>query len=592
MLDRRWVQILILCGWIVLGAVLRFAYLADKPLWTDEVATIVFSLGNSFQPVPLNEVLTADQLIEPLRMNPEAGAASVLDHLLGESNHPPLYYLLTHYWLRLFPTDDGLVSLWGVRSLAALFGVLSIPAVFGLSWLAFRSVLAAQFAAALMAVSPFGVYLAQEARHYTLGILWVTASLAGLILAVRSLYHGKPLSAWACAGWVLVNWLGIATHYFFVLTLIAEAAVLVGAGVDLLRLRKGLSYLLSGWRIGAVMAFTTVGGLVWIPFLRGVHDSELTQWLLHNGMGWRWKDPLLQSFAGWTTMLYLLPVQAPVRWIKFGSAIVMGILVIWTIPKLYRGLKRLHQSQGAIARDGVGILGGFVVASVLTFWLITYGFGRDLTVAFRYNFVFFPAVIVLVGGALAGIWETADRKVVFPASQIGDRLWRKLSQPNHRAVVLILVMAMVSAMTVLSNLGYQKTHRPDVVTAEIEGRMRRQRPVLVAIAFQTHGQTGRLISLAWDFLHHPELEQSPEQIPRFLLATQEYRDPTPAYNRVKQVLAETPEPLDLWLINFNAPPLSSRREVFAAENCEQRSRRFQVDGYKYQLYRCRRRNAA
>jgi len=40
----------------------------------------------------------------------------------------------------------------------------------------FRSRLVGQIAAAMMAVSPYGIYLAQEARHYTLAILLIIAS--------------------------------------------------------------------------------------------------------------------------------------------------------------------------------------------------------------------------------------------------------------------------------------------------------------------------------------------------------------------------------------------------------------------------------
>jgi uncharacterized membrane protein len=40
--------------------------------------------------------------------------------------------------MRLFPSEDNLVSLWAARSLSAVFGALSIPAIYALSWLTFR----------------------------------------------------------------------------------------------------------------------------------------------------------------------------------------------------------------------------------------------------------------------------------------------------------------------------------------------------------------------------------------------------------------------------------------------------------------------
>jgi len=51
-----------------------------------------------------------------------------------------------------------------VRSLSAILGAASIPAIFGMGWLVF-ALGSWSIAAAMMAVSPYGIYLAQEARY-------------------------------------------------------------------------------------------------------------------------------------------------------------------------------------------------------------------------------------------------------------------------------------------------------------------------------------------------------------------------------------------------------------------------------------------
>ncbi|NJR57778.1 MAG: hypothetical protein HC769_02265 [Cyanobacteria bacterium CRU_2_1] len=118
---RSWLHPLLLSLWTGVGLILRFTYLTDKPLWTDEFSTIVFGLGNSFQTIPLDQNLTLEQLLQPLQPNPQAGIGAVIHHLLTESNHPPLYFVLTHLWLMLFPSPDGWVSVWGYdRSLLCL----------------------------------------------------------------------------------------------------------------------------------------------------------------------------------------------------------------------------------------------------------------------------------------------------------------------------------------------------------------------------------------------------------------------------------------------------------------------------------------
>ena len=259
-----WVIVLLLLVWIAIAAGLRFTYLAGKPPWSDEFATLVFSLGNSFRSVPLDQVITSDTLLAPLKPNSSTSINSVINNLITESNHPPLYFVLTHLWLKLFPGHGELVSLWVARSWSVLLGVISIPAMFGLGWLGFRSCLVGHFAAALMAVSPYGIYLAQEARHYTLGILLVIASVSCLVYATRSLQQQTPLPIYIALIWVIVNSLGIAVHYFFVLVIAAVGLVMLG-----LRIGSGGSVFSwkYWWRIYAVALGTLMGVLVWLPIL-------------------------------------------------------------------------------------------------------------------------------------------------------------------------------------------------------------------------------------------------------------------------------------------------------------------------------------
>ena len=200
---------------ICLGAILRFLNLDSKPASSIEIATIGYSLGHGFGEIALDRLLSLDILLAPLRLDTGIGYGEVLTRLTTESTHPPLYFWLTHWWLNLWTENGELVSLQLARSLSAIFGILTIPATFYLSWISFRCRLTAHLAALLTAISPYGIYLAQEARHYTLTILWLILALICLIKSLQIVQKQMLIPLWLSCVWIIINALGVATHYFF-----------------------------------------------------------------------------------------------------------------------------------------------------------------------------------------------------------------------------------------------------------------------------------------------------------------------------------------------------------------------------------------
>lgn len=586
--SRKNLNLLLLLVWIAIGAALRFTNLTLKSPWTDEFATLVFSLGNSFQTVPLDEAISLETLLHPLKPNPDAGVGLVWQKLLSEDHHPPLYFMLAHGWMQLFPTSGEYISLWAARSLPAFLGVLSIPAMYGLGWVAFRSQVVAQFAAAMMALSPFGIYLAQEARHYTLGILWVIASLSCFVVAVQHLKRRTPLPIKVVLVWVLVNSLGIATHYFFSLTLFAEGIALLGLGLWHYRVgwKPGIngtetpveSYpeknlapkSLSWWRILAAAMGTGVGGLVWIPVLQGGYEPQMADWMMLNRESLlSWINPIFQTLAAWITMVSLLPVESSSLLVVLVSGAVMIGFFVWVIPFVYRGGKTLlRQAQ---TRWDTGVLAGFVLSAIALFFAITYILGKDLTRGARYHFVYFPAVILLIAAALAVIGKTSHKLHNFS-------LWRNRGQI---AVVMVGIMGLLSGITVVSNLGYQKYYRPDLLVPIIEQAS--SSPVLIATTHNTLVQTGEMMGIAWELRNH---DSSAIKNPQFLLAHQDqYRcqaSTCPASTTLEQTLAQLPRPLDIWLVNFKAT-VTDLPNCYAEEPSQYQ---VWVDGYNYQLYHC------
>lgn len=133
---------------------IRLTHLTAASLWMDEVATILFSLGNASQMIPLNEVISVEQLLRPLQVTPSATAVDVVKNLLDEDNHPPTYFVIAHAWMQLFHHPDGYAFVWRARSLSAIIGALGVPVIYLLAWVTFQNRVTGLLCAALIAVSP------------------------------------------------------------------------------------------------------------------------------------------------------------------------------------------------------------------------------------------------------------------------------------------------------------------------------------------------------------------------------------------------------------------------------------------------------
>ncbi|MEQ9234650.1 glycosyltransferase family 39 protein [Coleofasciculus sp. E2-BRE-01] len=570
--QRHWLHFGLLVLWIALGAILRLSRLVSPPPWTDECATMVFSLGNSFQTVPLNQWISSDVLLYPLHPVADSDISSVVNHLRQESTHPPIYFVLTHLWIKVFPTDDGLVSLWGARSLSALLGIAAIPSLFGLGYLAFGSRLVGQIAAAMMAVSPYGIFLAQDARHYTLAILLVIASISCLVVAIQGIHREEPLSVGMGLVWVGVNSLGIATHYFFSLTLCAEGVVLLTQAWQQGR-KDPQSWVRSHWRrIYAVALGTLVGGLVWLPALSSIYGSEPTAWIADGDLTREWLAPIGRLFIWGLSMIVLLPTATTILpiWIVVISGIVTVLFVVSLIPRLGNGWKL--QQHFPDRRLALQILGVYLGSAIALVFGITYGLGLDLTLGARFQFVYFPAVILLFAGMLAGVWQ----QVTF---DLASRL-----KHGKAIVAMIWLMGLIGGFTAIGNLGYLQNHRPDLLAPVIQEAS--QSAVFIATTHKHHGQTGRLMGLAWEFKRLSDRNNSETDrttSAQFFLADRDLQTTTyiDAIARLQNTLTELPRPFDLWLVDFRT------KVDLEAQHCfRDRSYGSWAGEYKYKLYRC------
>ncbi|MDY7016291.1 MAG: hypothetical protein SVX43_22375, partial [Cyanobacteriota bacterium] len=125
-----------LLGIILLGSALRLAKLDSKPLWADEIFTAIFSLGESFDNIPLNSIISLSQIPFLFALEPDASCGEIARNLAVQSTHPPLFFCLMHEGLVGLSVFDFPLA-WQLRILPALFGIATIAAIYLLNRLAF-----------------------------------------------------------------------------------------------------------------------------------------------------------------------------------------------------------------------------------------------------------------------------------------------------------------------------------------------------------------------------------------------------------------------------------------------------------------------
>jgi uncharacterized membrane protein len=553
---------------LLLGLVLRLWHLDSKPLWLDEVLTALFTMGRSYQDVPLNQFFSLTALDPLFTVQPGQSCAQISQRITTESVHPPVFFCLLYGWLHwLRPTN----WIWALRLLPALFGVAAIAAIYWLNRVAF-SAKAGLLAAALMAVSPFAVYLSQEARHYTLPMLLITLALAALVQMQQDLLTQKPLRWIVWIGWSLLNVLGLYTHYFCILALIAQIVALTAWMLwQRIRLRDWMAW-------GLALAAIGISYLPWLPTVISHFSRPETDWLIPYKPDWLDRlEPLYQTLVGWTLMVIALPVEAQPDWIAIPASLLMLGFMLWLVWQIRTGVKHLWQNRSK--RPAMVLIASFTGCILLQFFAIVYLLDKDLTVVPRYNFVYYPGVCALLAACLSSSGRL-------------DRAGQ--TKTENRKIILPLVFAgVISSLIVVHGLAFQKSYHPDRVVSDMT--FEPDRPLAVVMSYRSPQEVALGLSFALE-LRNRYANQTVDQLVQFA-----FIDRSEGYSQAWRQLSNLPQPLlpplNLWVIaspgmrtkdypkrlRLNAPPTSTTRPKM---NCLVDPDQFHRLGFPYQLFRC------
>lgn len=273
---------------LVLGIFFRFANIDRKVYWIDEAFTSIRVSGYTEQEIVKNlseaHIIGIKELQKYQRPNLEKSLIDTIKSLeVEDPHHPPLYYVMARFWAQVFGS-----SVAAMRSLPALISLLALPCIYWLCLELGESPLVAWIAVALVAISPFHVLYAQEARPYSLWTVTILLSSTTLLRAMRL----KTTVSWALYAVTLVA--GFYTFLFSWLVAVGHAIYI--ATIERFRFSKTLA---------AYLVTTTLSIIAFLPWLWVLitnlsQAKSATDWTLTA------KLTLLQLFFSWAEILRLV----------------------------------------------------------------------------------------------------------------------------------------------------------------------------------------------------------------------------------------------------------------------------------------------
>ncbi len=569
--SKNYQHYLALTGLILLGAMLRFWHLELKPLWLDEVLTALLSLGSRYEDVPLEVVFPASTLQHLFTLKSSISCPEIAQAVATKSTHPPLFFCLMHQWLNwLEPVSQSLS--WKLRSLPAILGVIAIALIYLLNRLVF-SATAGLIGAAVMAVSPFAVYLSQEARHYTLPMLFLILALLGLIQIKKALANQKLPHPVVWLFWGIINSIGCYIHYFFFIAFIAQILTFMA----LMFWRRRLLPRRSLLSLALVILGVAVSYLPWLSVMLGSFGRAETGWLPKPTV----IAPIYQTLAGWLSIAIAFPVESQPLWVQIPSILLTIGFGIWLARQAWRGFRQLQQ-QATVATF---TLSSFTLFVLLQFGAIIYLLGKDITVAPRYNFVYYPAVCAILGACFDQINSTTTLNLAkTPNRVIVPSFLEKLVLLKLSKRFLPLIIAVLSSIFVVNNLVFLKPFHPEKVARDMN--FEPTIPVMMVMGYNNFQDValGLSFALAINQLKADIPNQINEASFAFFNKRLGYE---PVWRKLAQ-LAEFPKPrLNLWVV---APGLKQKdypsQLAIAQTSCWLDSQHYYRIGIPYQLYRC------
>jgi 4-amino-4-deoxy-L-arabinose transferase-like glycosyltransferase len=359
---------ILLLAIILLAFALRVYRLGHQSLWDDEAKSVWVSSWS------VTEILVEQ----------------------SQHEHPPLHYLLLHFWMFLVGGSE-----FSVRFVSLFFGLLSVPMIYRLGK-ALGNARMGLLAAFVAAVAPFWVYFSQETRMYTTATFFSLSAVyffARILRNHRELTGSRRMDLRLWMGYILTTLCSLYSHYFAFFVIVFENLFLVA-------LWRRYRSLMKSWAlalIGVALLF-----LPWLTFMAlGVISLEASQpdrtafigpnapaygliatWL----EGWRGRKSLVNVFQTCLVAFGLGESAQPDLKLLL-AAVFLIILIVGTVSL----------TRERSLKEAAPFLWLYLTVPILLGYLTAFPAERPHWS--KYFIVASPAYYLLVAAGLAALWK-------------------------------------------------------------------------------------------------------------------------------------------------------------------------------------------
>jgi mannosyltransferase len=277
------------------AAVLALARIGAQPLWLDEALSVWVA---------------------------RKPAGELVAWVVANDAHPPLYYLLLH------PVTAIGTSEWVVRLPSALFALGTVTVSYAIGR-RLRGPVAGAVTATVVAISPWYLRYAQEARSYALLLLTISVALWGFVALFQQndIATADTSANWTgrlrdrpgpAAAYALGTLAALLTHYAAVYFLVAVNLVVLGWWLAPLGRSRDVA---RSWV--ALHLAVGLGYAIWLPSLvrqlgRVAEDYWMTRATLGDGIAM-----LRSGYTGWDDFTFSLPGASASPWLDI---VVLGLV--------------------------------------------------------------------------------------------------------------------------------------------------------------------------------------------------------------------------------------------------------------------------